>query len=152
MSVNVKTLNGLQPLHSIKVTTAFEWSVDVPLEAGGWFGSTGTLITKDDYALGIRIRSTKFPFLPPGVYETELHSNNPKLQCITSLTDIGYDSAKGFQMYAIEDKTWDDDTSIRTITEPCYCRFVLRYSDNSNLTVADAGTYVTIRKIAEGAL
>lgn len=126
-----------------------EWSVNMPLEAGGWLGASGELIMQDNYATAIRIRSKSFVYLPAGVYETILHGSDPKLQCITGLANVGYSSSNGYRMYAIEDKTWDDDTSIRTITEPCYCRFVLRNSDNSNLTVADAGTYVTIRKIAE---
>ena len=186
MSLGVKTANGIQRIHSVRVKpttttktitangtyTASTDGVDgyssvtvnvdtnltvsqVPLEVGGFMNSSvGDILSPND-SVNNRCRGAYAVLLAAGEYEIAKSSTAPAdLQINVSAyqRDRVYDSSLSRDLYVLAMTVagyWSEIGQPFTITlsEPAYISVIVRKSDNAALSAAEAGGYVTIRKV-----
>lgn len=156
MSLGIKTASGIQRIHSVHVDVGNNLTVSqVPLETGGLrVANIGDILAPNN-DVDNRCRSTYAVLLDAGEYEiTKSSTAAADLQINVSAYQRGqiYYSNVSHDVYVLSVTAagyWSEIGQPFTITlsEPAYISVVVRKSDNTTLSAADAGGYVTIRKI-----
>lgn len=185
MSLGIKTAQGIQRIHSVRVKpttttktvtangtynassdnadgySAVAVDVDtnltvsqVPLEVGGFMNSSvGDILSPND-SVDNRCRGTYAVLLAAGEYEIVKSPTAPvDLQINVSAyqKDRVYDSSLSRDLYVLATSVpgyWSESGQpvSLTLSAPAYISVLVRKSDNTTLSAADAGGYVIIRK------
>lgn len=128
--------------------------IRLPLEQGGLNGAAevGLILSPKNTAdvYNIRVRGMAPVFLDAGTYTISTSPTaGDNLQFNTALHGLTTYSANDYYVFATTRVgRWEESISTTIVmTEPGYLSLIVRKRDNSEITPAVAGTYVTIRKI-----
>ena len=177
MSLGIKTAQGIQRVHSVRVkptTTAktvtangtYTASTDgvdgyssvtvevpegiymeLPLESGGYAGAAVVDQVLEPVVNSQRCRGTNVVYLPAGTYTIGRSATAPNDVQINVTQH--YLGENGL-MYVFRTRTpgaWYDTPASVTLSEDGYISVLVRRQNNPDISPSDVGGYVTIRKV-----